>query len=135
MRMEKLTVKAQEALQEGQTLARRAGHPSYEPEHLALALLAQDGGIAEPLLRKVGADVNLVRSRLDEALSKLPKVQGGEGSSLGQRLVKTLDAAQDETKALKDEYTSSEHLLLALTLDRGSTGEILKSSGVKRDQL
>jgi ATP-dependent Clp protease ATP-binding subunit ClpB len=135
MRMDKFTVKAQEALQEGQTLARRAAHPQYEPEHLAQALLQQQEGIAEPLLRKLGADVNLLRARLEEALGKLPRVEGGENPALSNRLVKALDAAEDEAKSLKDEYTSSEHLLLGLAHDRGALGEIFRSSGIKRDAL
>jgi ATP-dependent Clp protease ATP-binding subunit ClpB len=76
MRLDKFTVKAQEAIQEGQSLARRADNPDYEPEHLATALLGQKDGIVEPLLRKIGVDVKLFASRLGEALQKLPRVQG-----------------------------------------------------------
>jgi ATP-dependent Clp protease ATP-binding subunit ClpB len=135
MRLDKYTVKAQEAIQEGQALARRADHPNYEPEHLALALVSQQDGIVPPLLRKVGADANLFTQRLEEALARLPKMQGGEGATLTQRLLKTFDKAEDEAKALKDEFVSSEHLLLALTHDKGSVGEVLKASGVTRDRV
>ena len=135
MRIEKFTVKAQEAVQEGQTLARRGGHPSYEPEHLAKALLSQEEGIVEPILRKIGADVKLVNQRFDEALGKLPHVEGGEGASMGQRLLKLFDKAEDEAKALKDEYISTEHLLVALAQDKGSAGEILKASGISKDRI
>src|SRR5579863_5689371 len=103
MRIDKFTLKAQEAITEGQTLARRAGHPNYEPEHLAQALLAQADGVAVPILRKIGVDVGLVQGRIGEALEKMPRVQGGEASTLGQRLLKALDKAEDEAKALKDE--------------------------------
>ena len=76
MRIDKFTVKAQEAIQEGQTVARRAGHPAYEPEHLLKALLAQEDGIAVPVLRRIGADPRLVESRLDEALGQVaPRLQ------------------------------------------------------------
>ncbi|MBJ6761958.1 ATP-dependent chaperone ClpB [Myxococcaceae bacterium JPH2] len=135
MRLDKYTVKAQEAIQEGQALARRADNPTYEPEHLATALLSQKDGIVEPLLRKIGADVKLFAARLGEALGKLPKLQGGEGATLSQRLMKTFDKAEDEAKSLKDEFVSSEHLLLALTSDKGPTGEVMKSSGVTRDRV
>ena len=81
MRLDKYTVKAQEAIQEGQALARRADHPNYEPEHLALALVSQQDGIVPPLLRKVGADAKLFTQRLEEALARLPKMQGGEGAT------------------------------------------------------
>src|SRR5712692_2948325 len=135
MRLDKYTVKAQEAVQEGQTLARRAGNPHYEPEHLARALLSQEDGIIEPILQRVGADPRLVSERIDEAISKLPRVEGAEGGSLSQRLIRLFDRAEDEAKALKDEYVSSEHLLVAMVQDKGAIGEILKSSGVNRERV
>jgi ATP-dependent Clp protease ATP-binding subunit ClpB len=135
MRLDKYTVKAQEAIQEGQSLARRADNPSYEPEHLATALLGQKDGIVEPLLRKVGVDVKLFAARLGEALQKLPRMQGGESAMLGQRLLKIFDKAEDEAKSLKDDFVSSEHLLLALTQDKGAVGEVMKSSGVTRERV
>ncbi|MBN1203548.1 MAG: ATP-dependent chaperone ClpB [Myxococcaceae bacterium] len=135
MRLDKFTVKAQEAIQEGQSLARRADNPNYEPEHLAAALLGQKDGIVEPILRKIGADPKLFASRLGEALQKLPRMQGGESAMLSQRLMKTFDKAEDEAKGLKDEFVSSEHLLLALTHDKAAVGEVLKTSGVTRDRV
>jgi ATP-dependent Clp protease ATP-binding subunit ClpB len=135
MRLDKYTLKAQEAIQEGQTLARRAGHPQYEPEHLAKALLSQEDGITEPILRKIGADPRLVAARTEEALSKLPRVEGADSTVLSSRLVKMFDKAEDEAKALKDEYVSSEHILLAMAQDKGLIGEALKSSGVTRDRI
>jgi ATP-dependent Clp protease ATP-binding subunit ClpB len=135
MRIDKYTVKAQEAIQEGQSLARRAGHPSYEPEHLAKALLDQKEGIVEPILRKIGSDPKLVAGRVEEALRKLPRVEGGEGAVLSQRLLKLFDKAEDEAKSLKDEYVSTEHVLMALAQDKGAVGEALKASGVSRDRV
>jgi ATP-dependent Clp protease ATP-binding subunit ClpB len=135
MRVDKFTVKAQEAIQDAQSVARRAGHPVVEPEHLFKALLGQEDGISLPILRKIGADPKLVESRLDEALAKFPRVSSGEGGSLGQRLLKTFDKAEDEARTLKDEYVSSEHLLLALAQDKSMTGEVLKASGVSRDRV
>ncbi|HYO71514.1 MAG TPA: ATP-dependent chaperone ClpB [Archangium sp.] len=135
MRLDKYTVKAQEAIQEGQSLARRADNPNYEPEHLATALLGQKEGIVEPLLRKIGVDVKLFAGRLGEALQKLPRMQGGEGATLSQRLLKTFDKAEDEARSLKDDFVSSEHLLLALAQDKGAVGEVMKSSGVTRDRV
>jgi len=135
MRLDKYTVKAQEAIQEGQSLARRADNPNYEPEHLTTALLGQKEGIVEPLLRKIGVDVKLFAGRLGEALQKLPRMQGGEGATLSQRLLKTFDKAEDEAKSLKDDFISSEHLLLALAQDKGAVGEVMKSSGVTRERV
>jgi ATP-dependent Clp protease ATP-binding subunit ClpB len=133
--MEKFTIKAQEAIQEGQSLARRASHPNYEPEHLARALLSQEDGIVVPLLQKIGVDVKLLGGRIDEALAKFPTIKGGAGATLSQRLLTTFDKAEDEAKALKDEFVSSEHVLLALTADKSMVGEAFKSSGVNRDRV
>ena len=136
MRIEQFTIKAQEALQAGQALARRMDSPDFEPEHLAKALLTQEQGVAEALLRRIGADPKLVTARVDESLERLPKIQGGEpGSRMSQRLLKDLDRAEDEAKKLGDEYVSTEHLLLALAQDKGAIGEALKSSGVTRDRI
>src|SRR5687767_7988958 len=132
MRLDRYTVKAQEAIQDGQSLARRASNPNYEPEHLAKALLSQKDGIAMPILQKIGGDVRLLSGRIDEAIDKLPRIQGGEGATLSQRLLKLFDRAEDEAKALKDEYISSEHVLAAMTADKGPLGEVLKSSGITR---
>ncbi len=134
MRIEKFTLKAQEAIQEGQTLARRANHPNFEPEHLLKALLAQNDGVVVPMLQKIGADVRLVTQRVDEALARFSTVQGG-ASSVSNRLMQVLDKAEDEAKAAKDEFTSSEHILLALAADKGTAGELLKSSGVSKERV
>ena len=135
MRTDKFTLKAQEAVQEGQTLARRAGHPAFEPEHLAKALLTQENGVVPAILKKIGSDVGLLEGRIDEALGKLPSIQGSDSSTLGPRLLKLFDRAEDEAKALKDEYVSSEHLFLALAQDKGASGETLKASGVTRERV
>jgi ATP-dependent Clp protease ATP-binding subunit ClpB len=135
MRLDKYTIKAQEAIQEGQGLARRASNPNYEPEHLAKALLEQQEGLAEPIIRKIGADPRLVSSRLDEALERLPRMEGAEGAQLSQRLVRLFDTAEAEAKALKDEFVSTEHLLMALAQDKGPVGEIFRSSGVTKDRV
>jgi ATP-dependent Clp protease ATP-binding subunit ClpB len=136
MRMEKLTLKAQEAVQEGQTLARRGGNPSYEPEHLAKALFEQTDGVAVPIVQKIGTDTRLLTSRIEDALKRLPTIQGSNaGATLSQRLLTLFDRAEDEAKSLKDEYVSSEHLLLALAADKGGAGEVFKSSGLTKDRL
>src|SRR4051794_3699737 len=114
MKLDKFTVKAQEAVQAAQTVARRRDHQQLEPEHLLAALLEQEDGVAGPVLERIGADLKLVRARVEEELNRLPKVQGGTGEYMSPRLAKLLDAATDEAKKLKDEYVSTEHLLLAL---------------------
>ncbi len=134
MRIEKFTVKAQEAIQEGQSMARRANHGNYEPEHLLKALLDQQDGVVVPLLQKIGSDVRLIGQRVDEAIGRLPVMKGGQ-TSLSNRLIGALDRAEDEAAAMKDEFTSSEHVLLGLSQDKGTVGELLKASGVTKQRL
>src|SRR4030095_8661755 len=109
-------------------------------EHLLLALLEQDGGLAKSILDKAGVDVGLVRSRVEAELARLPKVSGGGGGGgdvhITGRLNRLLVQAEDEAKSLKDEYVSVEHLLLAMVDDRsGAAGRILKELGLNRDKL
>jgi ATP-dependent Clp protease ATP-binding subunit ClpB len=134
MRIEQFTLKAQEAISEAQSLARRGSHSTCEPEHLLKALLSQSDGVIVPMLQKIGADPRLITQRVDEVLARAPQIQGGN-TTIGTRLMSLLDKAVDESKALKDEFTSSEHQLLALTSDKGSMGELLKASGVTRDRV
>jgi ATP-dependent Clp protease ATP-binding subunit ClpB len=136
MKLDKFTVKAQEALQEAQSIARKRDHQEILPEHLLAALLAQKDGLVPPLLQRVGAELPLVEERLEEALRKVAQVHGGEGGNLSQRALKVLDAAEDEAARLKDEYVSTEHLLLALSTEkRGSVADVLKSVGATRDRI
>jgi ATP-dependent Clp protease ATP-binding subunit ClpB len=136
MKLDKFTVKAQEALQEAQSVARKRDQQEILPEHLLSALLAQKDGLVAPLLQRVGAELPLVQERLEEALRKVPQVHGGEGGTLAQRTLKVLDAAEDEAQKLKDEYVSTEHLLLALATEkRGGAAEVLKSVGATRDRI
>ncbi|HEX9577995.1 MAG TPA: Clp protease N-terminal domain-containing protein, partial [Myxococcales bacterium] len=136
MKLDKFTVKAQEALQEAQAIARKRDHQEILPEHLLAALLAQQDGLVPPLLQRIGADVGLVQQRLEDELRKTPSVHGGEGGHLAQRTLKVLDAAEAEAGKLKDEYTSTEHILLALANEkRGPSAEVLKSVGATRDRV
>ncbi len=136
MKLDKFTVKAQEALQESQAVARKRDHQEILPEHVLSALLNQQDGLVPPLLQRVGAQPQLVQQRLDEELKKIPSVHGGEGGHLAQRTLKVLDAAEEEAGKLKDEYVSTEHILLALAAEkRGGAAEALKSVGATRDRI
>ncbi|HYR19401.1 MAG TPA: ATP-dependent chaperone ClpB [Myxococcales bacterium] len=136
MKLDKFTVKAQEALQEAQSIARRRDHQEILPEHVLAALVAQQDGLVAPLLQRIGADPKLVQARLDDELRKVAQVHGGEGGHLAQRSLKILDAAEDEAQKLKDEYVSTEHILLALASEkRGAAGEALRASGATRDRI
>ncbi len=136
MKLDKFTVKAQEALQEAQAIARKRDHQEILPEHLLAALLGQQDGLVPPLLQRVGAEPRLLQERLDDELRKVAQVHGGEGGHLSQRALKVLDAAEEEAGKMKDEYVSTEHILLALVAEkRGGAAEVLKSAGVTRDRI
>ncbi len=134
MRPEKLTTKAQEALQAAQGLARRRDHQAVDAEHLLLALLEQGEGLTRPVLQKIGADPRLVASRVEDELRGTPRVQGAE-PYVSNRLLKVFDRAEDEAKKLKDEYVSTEHLLLALSEEKGGAGEALRGAGATPDRV
>jgi ATP-dependent Clp protease ATP-binding subunit ClpB len=137
MRIDKLTTKAQEALQQAQALAERRGHQELTPEHLLSALLSQEQGVAPALLRKVGVEPGLVSAKVDEALNAQPQVRGAAADLyVGRRLKTLLEDATTQSKEFKDEYVSSEHLLLALIAkDHGAATRALKDAGVRKDEL
>ncbi len=132
MRFDKLTIKAQEALQDAQNVATRFQHSTLDVEHLLLALLEQNGGTTNALLEKIGIDADRVRIELNQEMEKLPKVQGAAsyGSSMSSRLQKVTNEAFTEADRMKDEYVSTEHLLLALSADTGDAGKLLRANGV-----
>src|SRR3972149_380974 len=131
MRLDKLTVKAQEALQAAQSLADEHGHQALEPEHLLGALVAQREGVVGPVLAKLGARPEALQRDLEAALAKLPTVRGSGGPYLGERTRAGLERAGTEAGRLRDEYVSTEHLLLALAQDRdGAAGRLLAQHGV-----
>jgi ATP-dependent Clp protease ATP-binding subunit ClpB len=137
MRLDKLTVKAQEALQAAQHLAESNGAPETTPEHLFLTLLEQEGGIVVPILQKLGADPPALRTRIEQELARLPKVGGGSsGAAMSPRLRNVLTQAWEEAQRLKDEYLSTEHLLIAIASERdGAAGKALQAQGVTRDRI
>ncbi|MBI3912409.1 MAG: type VI secretion system ATPase TssH, partial [Armatimonadetes bacterium] len=135
--MDRLTVKAQEALQAAQGEAAQNGQQEIASEHLLAALLDQTEGIITPLLQKMGANVGAVRQDLDREIARLPKVGGVVvGEYLSNRLRRTLEIAWQEAQQLKDEYCSTEHLLLALAAETDTgAGRVLRSHGVTRERL
>lgn len=113
IRPEKMTIKTQEALAGAQQLAGRQGNGAIEPEHLLSSLLEQEGGLVVPILQKVGAAQATLRSAANELLKKLPQVSGATAQAyLSPTLNRILDVAQREADAMKDEFVSTEHLLL-----------------------
>jgi ATP-dependent Clp protease ATP-binding subunit ClpB len=136
MNFERLTVKAAEALQAAATQARQAGHPAVEDLHLLWALLEQEEGIVVPVLQKVGADPQRLRTSVGAGLARLARVTGGSQPNFSRELTQVLDRAEAEARELQDEYVSTEHLLLALS-DRAasSTREMLAQQGASREAL
>jgi ATP-dependent Clp protease ATP-binding subunit ClpB len=131
----KLTEKTQEAIVAAQQNARENGHSQIDVEHLALALVQQTGGIVPSLLGVLGVQPAQVASALEGELQKQPKVQGNVQLGASPRLGRVLQQAQKEMTSLKDEFVSTEHVLLAMTGDSGFTGQALTRVGVTRDRL
>src|SRR5258708_1286949 len=130
VRSDKLTVKAQEALQEAQKLAGRHEHQQIEPLHLLGALVGQRDGVVPPLLARLGVPSEALQQDIELAVERLPKVSGFSQQHMGQALDQTVQRAFDETKNFKDEYVSTEHLFLALAgMDRDPAGETLNRPG------
>ncbi len=139
MQPDRFTIKSQEALQAAQQLADERRNPQTTPEHLLAVLLEQEGGVVVPVLRKLGADPATVRQPLGSALEALPKLTGAGGHAEpaggSSELVQILRTAEDEMRDLRDEYVSTEHLLLALAAHPGSAGNALRAAGAGREAL
>jgi len=135
---ERFTIKSQEALQAAQRLADERRNPQVTPEHLLSVLLEQEGGVVAPVLQKLGAPVAAVRAELNRALDRLPTLSGpgAETAAGSNELAQVLREAEREARALKDEYVSAEHLLLALAGARPSpAGDVLRAHGASREPL
>ena len=130
MRLDRFTEKAQEALQEAAELARATGNQAVEPEHLLLSLVREDEGVARALLEHAGASFQALQPALISAIERFPKVSGAGQPYLSEGLNKTLEQAEREAERLKDEYISTEHLLLSL-----SDLKILKDAGATHEAL
>jgi len=136
MQYDKLTIKSQEAVQRAQSLARERGHSLIESLHLLAALLEQEEGSTVPILQKLGVPVDSLRHNVDTAQSALPKVSGATQVQFGQSAGSALDAAFSEAEALKDEYISTEHILLALARnERDPAGDLLREVGATHEAI
>jgi ATP-dependent Clp protease ATP-binding subunit ClpB len=136
MDLNRFTEKAQQAIAEAHKLAARWQQQQVDVEHLLLALLDQDKGLAPAILRKAGLSPEAVTIKLQREVEQQPRVSGTNVEPrITQRFLRLLSLAEDEAKKLKDEYVSVEHLLLAATEDNGATGRILKEFGVTRERL
>jgi ATP-dependent Clp protease ATP-binding subunit ClpB len=140
MDLNRLTEKAQDVIRGAQALAQRRGHAQIDVEHLAAALLSQDGGGAPRIVEKAGGKPASLVQRFEQALDRLPRVSG-PGAPAGQvyiapRVNEILTGAETEAQRMKDEYVSVEHLLLALAdLKDGTVAEAFRAAGLTREKL
>jgi ATP-dependent Clp protease ATP-binding subunit ClpB len=136
MRPDRMTTKSQEAIRAAADLASRRGNPEIVPEHIILAMLEQEGGIALPLFQKAGGDPEALVRKVEAYLDKLPRVSGGAEPTLSRRTMELLRRAEDEAKTLRDDFISVEHFLLALAKhDREAQSELDAAGGVRYDKL
>ncbi len=133
----KLTVKAQEAFQSAIEIAQNYNNQIIEPEHLLASLIQENGGLADTIMKKAGGNTNSIKLKANEMLETLSKVSGaGVGNQqMSQNTAKLLDTAADEAKKLQDEYVSTEHLLIALSEDKGKAGQLLRDNGISRNAV
>src|SRR6266508_486148 len=135
MRLDKFTLRAQEAIQSAIELAERNQHQQVEPEHLLAAMLEQPEGIVRPVLGKLAVNVPVVLNDVQAAIARFPRVEGGQ-QYFSPRLSQIFTATQKQADKMQDEFNSTEHLLLALVEEKdGEAGKILRQHGVKRDDL
>jgi len=138
MRLDKLTVKAQEALQAAQGIADDASSQVIEPEHLLKALLDAAEGIVRPIVQKVGADPDLIEAEVTSAIDSMPKVSGSgvQGpAGIGPRLNTVFSDAFKQAEKLKDAYVSTEHLFIGIANDTGEAGRVLAGAGITAARL
>jgi ATP-dependent Clp protease ATP-binding subunit ClpB len=135
MRLDKFTLRAQEAIQAAIELAERNQNQQVEPEHLLAAMLEQPEGIVRPILGKLAVNVQVVSSDLQAAIARFPRVQGGQ-QYFSPRLSQIFTESQSQADKMQDEFNSTEHLLLAIADEKdGEAGKILRQHGVKLDDL
>ncbi|MBX2975806.1 MAG: ATP-dependent chaperone ClpB [Ignavibacteriaceae bacterium] len=132
----KFTIKAQEIIQNSLEIAQNYGNQVLEPEHLLASLVEEKGGIADVIIQKTGANSDRIKIKTLELLEQLPKVSGASGlgnQQMSQPLAKLFDKSMEEAKNLKDEFVSTEHILLALSEDSGKAGQLLRDSGINHN--
>jgi len=135
--LNKLTIKSQEAVAAAQEIAQNYTNQQIEPIHLLAALIQSLDGVVLPLIHKLGANVNNLKIKINEEIERLPKVAGsGVGNQfISQDLAKLFDTALKEANSLKDEFVSTEHILIALSLDSGTTGKLLRTQGITKENI
>jgi ATP-dependent Clp protease ATP-binding subunit ClpB len=135
--LNKLTIKAQDTVQNAVEIAQNYNNQIVEPEHILAAMLQDADNISNSIIQKTGANLNQIKIKIGEILEKLPKVTGaGIGNQqLSANTGKMFDTASAEAKKLQDEYVSTEHLLVALSEDKGTSGKLLRENGINKNDL
>ncbi|MDW7996510.1 MAG: Clp protease N-terminal domain-containing protein, partial [Bacteroidota bacterium] len=133
--LQKLTLKSQEALQRAQEIAAEAGHQTVDPLHLLAALVEDVSGVVVTILHRLEVNVAQLQNKLRYELDRLPKVSGAIDQYLSRELVTLLETARQEATTLKDEYISTEHLLLALAETRSTASQLLREQGVSKETI
>ena len=135
MNYEKFTIKAQEALQEASSIASKNDHSEITTLHMLISLLQQQDGIVSPIVENIGVNVSQLTKKAQEELKAIPKVTGNNQLTLSSMLAKVLSKAENEMAALKDEYLSCEHILLALSENQDTAGNLLSKSGITKGKI
>ncbi len=137
MNLEKVTLKSQEAVQTAKEIAYNYNNQAIEPAHLFAALIQETNGIISEILLKLGANLNLLKIKTNELIEKLPKIAGGESLKqyASNNLTRALDTAFRESKNLKDQYVSQEHLLIGLADTKSALSDLLTSEGVNKENI
>jgi ATP-dependent Clp protease ATP-binding subunit ClpC len=137
MKQERFTEQAQEAIQASQQLAMQYHHSQWDIEHILLALLMQKQGLVGEILKELKIDAEAIRNRVEEVLEKTPKVAYQTGQIYATpRIAQMMGQADAEAKRLKDEFISTEHLLIAMTMDtKGEAANILHSAGLTQEKV
>lgn len=133
----RLTVKAQEIIQSAIEIAQNYNNQIVEPEHILAAIVQESGNIAETIIKKTGGNLNAIKIKVNQLLESLPKVSGTSlgNQQMSNNLAKFFDYAAEEAKILKDEFVSTEHLLLALSNDKGKAGQLLRDNGINYNDV
>jgi ATP-dependent Clp protease ATP-binding subunit ClpB len=134
-RFDKLTTKAQGIVADAQSRAASAGNPEIDPLHLLVAMLEESDGLTRPMLEKIGVDASQLLKLVVAEVAKLPTVSGGRQAQIGPSLQKSLDAAAASAESLKDEFVSTEQLLVGITKTESKAKQLLQISGVKTEDV
>src|SRR6185312_4118236 len=135
MRLDRFTLRAQEAIQTAIEMAEKNQNQQVEPEHLLAVMLEQKEGVVRPILGKIGANVQAITNDVLAAIDKFPQVSGGQ-QYFSSRTNTIFQDAQKEAEKMQDEYVSTEHLLLAVAAEKtGDAGRILRSNGITPEDL